>query len=200
PTRRRAVSDFDVTHNLVINYLYEIPSPRSGALWALKNWQWGGIFQTSSGLPFSPLVSGDALGLNSADVFDFADFIGGSGCGSNPTNPQNRFSYIKTQCFAFPNPGTRLGNAGRNSIRGPGLQEFDTSLIKSTHVPKISENFIVQFRAEMFNVANRVNYGTPLKASTFLFSQTGAPISSAGQLTQTSTSSRQVQFAIKLLF
>ncbi len=101
---------------------------------------------------------------------------------------------------AFPNPGTRLGDSGRNSLFGPGLEDLDFSLIKNNRVHALSERLNVEFRAEFFNILNRVNYATPFKASTQLFNQTGSAIASAGALTQTATSSRQLQFALKLVF
>ncbi len=197
PDRRRGVSDYNIPHNVVINALYEFPNPKGRAAWLIGGWQAGGIFQASSGLPFTPLISGDALGLNSADAFDFADRLMTAGCTGNPVNPQNRLHYIKTECFAFPNPGTRLGNAGRNSIYGPGLVDLDFSLIKNT---RLTERLNAQFRTEFFNILNRPNYSTPLKASTQLFNQAGAAIATAGTLTTTATSSRQLQFALKLIF
>ena len=90
-----------------------------------------------------------------------------------------------------------LGSAGRNSITGPGLRNVDITLMKNN---QITERLNAQFRVDLFNIFNFVNYATPLKASTQLFNQAGAPISSAGTLTQTSTSSRQIQFAIKFIF
>ncbi|HYL11488.1 MAG TPA: TonB-dependent receptor [Terriglobales bacterium] len=200
PDRRRGVSDFDVPQNFVVNVLYQLPKFQSTTAWLISGWQLGGIFQASSGLPFTPLVSGDPLGLKSADTFDFPDRLQTSVCSGNAVNPQNRFHYIKTECFVFPNPGTRLGDSGRNSLFGPGLQDLDFSLVKNNPVRAISETFNVQFRAEFFNILNRVNYATPLKASTQLFSQAGAAIASAGTLTQTATSSRQMQFALKVIF
>ncbi len=123
PTRRRGLSDFNIAQNFVGNLTYNLPTYNSAKAWIISGWQIGGIVQVSTGLPFSPLVSGDPLGLNSADPFDFANRLNTPGCSGNPVNPQNRFHYIKTQCFAFPNPGTVLGNAARNSIIGPGAQE-----------------------------------------------------------------------------
>jgi hypothetical protein len=70
-------------------------------------------------------------------------------------------NYIKTQCFSFPSPATRLGNAGRNSLIGPGLSNFDLSLFKNNYIRRISENFDIQFRAEFFNVLNRTNFSPP---------------------------------------
>jgi hypothetical protein len=209
PARRRGISDFLVAQNLVLNYLIELPDlPKSSLAYAttfLNGWQWGGIFQASTGEPFTPLISGDPLNLKSSDVFAFPDRVGGPGCSGNPVNPGKQH-YVKTQCFAFPafDPVTgltRLGNAGRNSIIGPGLADFDTSLIKNTRIPRISESFNLQFRAELFNVLNHVNYATPPKSGTQLFNASGAALTTGGVLVgPTASSARQVQFALKLLF
>jgi hypothetical protein len=74
-------------------------------------------------------------------------------------------------------------------------------LIKNTRFPKISDSFNIQFRAELFNVANRVNYATPPKAGTQLFNGAGAALATGGVLVgPTASSSRQAQFAVKVLF
>jgi hypothetical protein len=211
PDRRRGISDFNVPQNLVINYLIELPNLRKGvpvASTLLNGWQWAGIYQYSVGEPFTPLISGDPLNLHSNDVFAFPDRLTGTGCSGNPVKGVSRFNrqYVNVSCFAFPtfNPVTgltHLGTAGRNSILGPSLIDFDTSLIKNTRVPKISDAFNIQFRAELFNVANRVNYATPPKAGTQLFNGSGAALATGGVLVgPTASSSRQAQFAIKILF
>lgn len=203
PDRRVGLSDFDIRHNLVINALYELPHFQGITNKIFGGWQLGGIFQVSTGLPLTPLISGDPLGLKSADTFAFPDRLLTAGCTGNPVNTQNRLHYIKTQCFAFPTDPTgakqptRLGSSGRNSVTGPGLQDLDFSLIKNTN---ITERLNLQFRTEFFNILNHVNYANPPKASTQLFSASGAALPSAGALTQTATSSRQLQFALKLMF
>lgn len=209
PDRRRGISDFLIAHNFVLNYLVELPNlPRSSPGFAetiLNGWQWGGIVQASTGEPFTPLISGDPLNLKSNDVFAFPDRSFGVGCGGNPVNPGKR-NYVKTQCFSFPSFDptsglTHLGSAGRNSIIGPGLTTYDTSLIKNTRIPHISEAFNVQFRAELFNMLNHVNYATPPKSGTQFFSGSGAPLANGGILVgPTASSARQAQFALKLLF
>ncbi len=212
PIRRRGISDFNVPHNLVLNYLIELPNVRKGVPVApifLNGWQWSGIFQNSAGEPFTPLVSGDPLNLHSNDAFDFPDRLTTpTGCSGNPVRSVTRFNrqYVNTSCFAFPafNPVTgltHLGTAGRNSILGPGLTDFDTSLVKNTMIPKISESFNIQFRVELFNVANQVNYATPPKSGTQLFNAAGAALATGGVLVgPTATSSRQLQFGLKVLF
>ncbi len=212
PDRRRAISDFIVAHNIVLNYLYELPKvSETSPLSALLNgWQWGGIYQFSTGEPFTPLISGDSLSLKSGDAFAFPDRLRGPGCSGNPVksfSATNR-SYVNAACFAFPTFDpvtgyTHLGNAGRNSIIGPSLSEFDTSLVKNTRFSAFSEQLNIQFRAELFNVLNHGNYGPPPKAGTQFFSANGSPLSaaSAGVLVgPAATSSRQAQFALKILF
>jgi hypothetical protein len=96
-----------------------------------------------------------------------------------------------------------LGNSGRNRLYGPGLTTVDFSLFKNTHIPKISETFNVQFRAEFFNVLNHTNFLSPGFLNTFgqnnsLFDFNGSALPTA--LNQTSTTSRQIQLGVKLVW
>ena len=198
PSLNRGLSDFDIRHNAVFNVIWQVPAPRDsvGLHWFASGWQMGGIYQVSSGLPFTPVIGGDPLGLQTSYPFDFPDRIVGVGCESG-VNPGNPGHYIKTQCFTFPNPSTRMGNAGRNSLIGPGLSNFDLSLFKNNYIRRISESFNVQFRAEFFNVLNHSNFSPPLANNT-LFGANGSPVTTAGLITGTSTTSRQIQFALKV--
>lgn len=107
--------------------------------------------------------------------------------------------YINLNCFAVPNPITLLGDAQRNSLIGPGLVDFDFSLIKNNYVKKISENFNVQFRAEFFNILNRANFNPPTDNEA-LFSQSGSPVGGAGLIDSTSATAREIQFALKIIW
>ena len=91
------------------------------------------------------------------------------------------------------------GNAGRNTVVGPGLFEWDASLFKNNYIKRISENFNVQLRAEFFNILNRANFGAPVANET-LFNSAGTPTAGGGELNNTSTTSRQLQFAVKMIF
>jgi hypothetical protein len=202
PRLRRGVSDFDVPRNLAVSGTWELPSP--GSVWKpfrdfAKGWQLGTLLTLSSGLPFTPTIAGDALGLNSSIPYNFPDRLNLPGCG-NPVNPGNPTDYVKLSCFAAPNPPTRLGDAGRNVGRGPGLADWDASLFKNVRVARGSEIFNVQFRFEAFNALNHTNFSPPTSTSLQLFTQALAPIPSAGNLTSTSTTSRQLQFALKVLW
>jgi outer membrane receptor protein involved in Fe transport len=93
------------------------------------------------------------------------------------------------------------GNAGRNTIPGPGLVNLDVSFFKNNPIRKISENFNIQFRAEIFNVLNRANFALPVNPDdTDIFDETGALSDSAGVITSTATSARLVQFALKVIW
>ena len=197
----RGLADFDIRQNLSVNYIWEIPSFTTGprALqWALNGWQWGGILHIASGEPFTPIITGDPLGMK-GDQFDRPDVLSGPGCRGSRVNPGNPLDYIKTQCFAFPNPSARFGDAGRNILIGPGILNLDTSLVRNIGG---SEKFHAQFRAEFFNVLNHTNFASPVATTnnTSLFGANGAPISSAGVLTSTTTTSRQIQFGLKLIW
>ena len=212
---RRGLSDFNVGQNLIINYTWDIPSPKSlsgAAGWALSGWELGGIYQATGGQPFTVILGGDPLGLNNIDPFDFPDRLTGPGCGSL-INPGNVNNYIRLQCFAMPpsqNPPsqanqppnfTLLGNAGRNIINGPGLSNFDLSVFKNNPIKRISESFNVQFRLEVFNIFNRPNFAPPTdNGQNALFDGSGNPIGGAGVLDATTTTSRQIQFALKVIW
>jgi hypothetical protein len=239
PKTSRALSDFNVARTLVVNGLWELPSPKSisgPARFLTEGWQLGVIFTASTGIPFTPTfgTGNDPLGTLSSDDWAYPNRLGGPGCNSltNSGNPNN---YIKTQCFAVPTapsqaffdancdpfpptlqppdptlppvpaPGLQCfnlkGNAGRNILIGPGTTEVDFSVFKNNYIRKISENFNVQFRAEMFNVLNHANFAPPVTPdNTDIFDATGAPTGVAGVLTRTSTTAREIQFAIKVIF
>jgi len=202
PRLNRGLSDFNVAQNLEVNYTWEIGTPKwaSGSKgWVLGGWQIGGVFEASTGVPFTPGIGGDALGVKSTDPsIDVPNLIAGPGCGSL-VNPGNPVSYIKTQCFAVPNPITLRGNLGRNTLIGPGLMNFDFSLFKNNYFKRISDRFNAQFRAEFFNVLNHANFAPPLDNRN-IFNATGSRVDSAGLITSTQTPSRQIQFAVKLIW
>ena len=99
------------------------------------------------------------------------------------------------QCFNL------RGNAGRNIIPGPGLVNLDLSFFKNNPIRRISENFNVQFRAEIFNILNRANFADPpVPNGTDIFDSAGDPNAAGGLLKSTTTPSRQIQFALKLIW
>src|SRR6202166_1599484 len=197
----RGLADFDIRQNLSVNYIWEIPTFTAGPRvlqWALNGWQSGALLHVASGEPFTPIITGDPLGMK-GDQFDRPDVLTAPGCSGSRVNPGNPLDYIKTQCFAFPNPSKRFGDAGRNILIGPGMLNLDTSLFRN--IGNL-EKFHAQFRAEFFNVLNHTNFASPVVPTnnTSLFGANGARISSAGVLTSTTTTSRQIQFGLKLIW
>lgn len=196
----RSLSDFDIPYNAIINALWNVPTSTSfhgPASFALNGWQLGAIFNVHAGVPFTPLVGGDPLGTNDNSPYAYPNRLSGPGCGSAVTG--NPFQYINLNCFSAPNPLTLLGNARRNSLRGPRLTDLDFSLFKNNYIRSISETFNIQFRAELFNIFNHPNFLPPLDNNT-IFDQNGVLIPSAGLIDGTSTTSRQVQFGLKVIF
>jgi hypothetical protein len=220
PRLTRGPSDFNSPRVFTLSYVWDVPTPKSFAGFektALGGWELGGLFTASDGQPFTPFLAGDSLGLNNTDPFGYPDRLSGPGCNSL-INPRNVTNYIKLQCFAVPGaafvngvPYLRLGTAGRNIIPGPGLANFDFSLIKNTHITRISESFNLQFRAEMFNIFNRANFQAPIDNSTIMdpsvagfgivpTNPTVDIVPGAGAIDKTTTTSRQVQFALKAIW
>src|ERR1700730_5972120 len=188
PKSLRGPSDFNVAHTLAINALWAMPTPQSFnglAKAALGGWQMGGIVKYNSGVPTTPIIGGDPMGLGNSGADQFGipnlvpgcdpinhNFIGGaspvyinSNCYTLPTVSVATAALLPYPCSTFPGAATPppagqvycanlLGNAGRNSITGPHLVNVDFSMVKNTAIPRISETFNVQFRAEIFNIFN----------------------------------------------
>jgi hypothetical protein len=99
-----------------------------------------------------------------------------------------------------------LGDAERGILRGPSLGDCDFSLGKDTPVPLLGKQASLQFRTEIFNILNHTNFGMPASATVFngatsvLGAYQQAPLAGVGQITTTVTTSRQIQFALKLIF
>jgi hypothetical protein len=220
---RRGLCDYNVAHVFVGNFIWQAPTPKFGEAvvdYILGGWQLGAIATTRTGTPFTLIMSGDTLGQKSSDPTNFPDRVPGPGC-SNPTNPGS-VSYLKVNCFTppiapasfasvcqpaapsvaavIPNTCMNLfGDNGRNSIIGPGLFTFDFSVFKNNYVPKISESFNIQFRAEFFNIFNRANFQSPLNNKT-IFNNTGVLVGAAGQIDSTTTTARQIQLGLKIIW
>jgi hypothetical protein len=191
-------ASFDVRHATVINATYDLPFGRSDAAhgkqwveWLIGNWQLSGIQTLQSGLPFTPQLSYNPS--NDGDT-------------RNPVRPSlnpnftgqviqgGPNGYFNPSAFVQPLPGT-YGNAGRNILQGPGLVETDLSLTKKF---SFSERWNMQFRSEFFNVFNHTNFNIPNPV--VYASATGGPSPTAGVITSTSTTSRQIQFGFKLMW
>jgi hypothetical protein len=191
-------ASFDVRHAAVINATYDLPFGHGASAkehaWLerlLGDWQLSGIETLQSGLPFTPQLSYNPS--NDGDT-------------RNPVRPSwnpnftgtviegGPNQYFNPSAFIQPLTGT-YGNVGRNIIEGPGLAETDLSLTKKF---SLSERLNMQFRSEFFNLFNRANFNNPNPV--VFASAAGGPSPTAGVITSTSTTSRQIQFGLKLMW
>lgn len=154
-----------------------------------SGWQLNAIVTMLTGFPMTPQVGSNQSGDGDARVPDRPNV---NTAFSGPVIIGKVNQWFNPKAYLLPTPGT-FGNSGRGILRGPGLGTFDLSFFKTT---SISERTRIEFRTEFFNLLNRANFGTP---NPILFS--GGTVSpSAGIITGTATTSRQVQFGLKLVF
>jgi len=155
-----ALCNFDVKHNFVFSYNWMLPFDRlvtSG--WSrkvLEGWSLSGVTNFASGLPITLTEDDDnsLIGANAIPV-DVPNFAGGKVLAD--TNPRHRGIYFNTSLFANEQPG-QFGNSRRRFFHGPGLNNFNVALSKST---KITESKELQLRLEAFNVFNHAQFTNP---------------------------------------
>jgi hypothetical protein len=164
---------------------YEVPFGHG----LLGGWQLNGIVSLLSGFPVTPQVGSNRSGDGDTRNPDRPS-LNPAFTGSVVTRSPNQ--WFNPNAFVLPAAGT-YGNVGRGVIAGPGLADLDLSLFKNF---TIAERFKVQFRSEFFNALNHANFGTP---NAIVFSGTQVS-STAGLITNTATTSRQIQFGLKLIF
>jgi len=174
------LSDFDARHRFVVSAIYELPF---GGNQYVEGWQFAAIVQIQSGNPVN-IVTSNATVNGTANTLR-----------PDVTGPINIIGSVEqwfdTSVFTAVD---HFGNLGRNVVEGPGFNNTDFSIIKDT---KLGEKILAQFRTEFFDVFNHANFGQPGNV-------VGTP--NFGRITNTrfptgeSGSSRQVQFALKLVF
>ncbi len=200
--RNRARTNFDRTHNLQIYGVYELPfgpgkrwANNGLAAWFAGGWQLNGVFSAVSGTPFTVGSAGTSLNApgntQTADqVLPEVKILGKVGRGE---------SYFDPNAFA-PVTAVRFGTSGRNSLRGPGLANFDASLFRDF---RLTERFKLQFRTEVFNVTNTPAFNNPgATASSPTRNPNGSIINLNGytEITSAQATERQFRFALKLSF
>jgi len=194
----RALSLFDSRQRFVLSYVVDLPfgkgkrflpNVQGFADKLVSGWGVNGVTTLQKGFPLNIVASPN-------------NFIFGgnlrpnvvSGCDPMKSGPaQDRLlQYFNTSCFSFPAPYT-YGNASRTDphLRGPGIANSDFALFKKT---PLTERFNLEFRAEVFNIFNRVQFGTPDRTFT-----TNAN-STFGRITTQANTPRLIQMALRLQF
>jgi hypothetical protein len=213
----RGLCYYHAKSSLRVNGLVSLPFHRNQLV---EGWQLTGTVIQNTGLPISVSTGFDQVGYtansgtprpnyapnNSAVTVNGRNY---PACNNNPFLGTADM-WLNPNCYSLQAPGT-LGNAGRNTLIGPGLMDVDFAVLKDTRVPKISEAFRIQFRAEFFNLFNHPQLGQP---NISLFTQgaagactitglgCGSLSPTSGQITSLggNTAARQIQFGLKFLF
>ncbi len=196
----RGLANFDVRNVGVISAVYALPfghskqflTNGSGFGNALASgWTVNSIVTLQSGFPFTPQLSYNPS--NNGDTRNpVRPYVNPSFTGPVILGTVSKW-FNPAAFLAPPNGSGFYGNLGRDTLIGPGLATWDFSLLKDT---PIRERANLQFRAEFFNILNRANFNTP---NAVVFTPTGVS-PTAGVITSTSTTSRQIQFGLKLLW
>lgn len=202
----RSLSSFDIRHNFVVSYDYQLPFDRFGGPNRLvKGWRLSGITRFATGIPVTLVETDDAslLGTGGAGAIslpiDTPNFAGGSvkiGDPRSPTTP-----YFDTSLFtpeaSLLAPG-KLGNSRRRFFSGPGLNNWDMALLKDT---LIREGMNLEFRAELFNAFNHAQFNLPdgnITDTQTVNNDTGR-LQGFGMITS-AKDPRIMQLSLKLLF
>jgi hypothetical protein len=218
----KGLSNFDIRNSAVVNFTYELPVGKnlSGIARQIgSGWELGSITTLASGVPFT-VENAANRSQNQTSGADRADRPNlKAGADSNPTKgvsagctfsaangnrtvvtagtPVGTPTLWFDPCAFEPQPVGTFGNLGRNTLIGPGLRTVD--FLVNKHF-RISEGREVQFRSEFFNVMNHVNLSPPLAATRQIFDNSALLAGSYGQITKTTTPSRQIQFGLKFIF
>jgi hypothetical protein len=199
----------DIAHTWRFNTIYHLPQAALSGIGGtlLNGWWVGGILSAQTGLPFTVTTGGSdrSRSLGAGNLPDLnpgrwnPNIISGTTEGCAGVAPGQKLGtpdlYFDPCAFSL-EPLGFLGNQGRNILTGPGEVTMDFSLVKDTKLGFLGEAGNVQFRAEVFNLLNRANFMWPSRG---VFSAPSATVvSTAGEITRTSTSPRQVQFSLKV--
>jgi hypothetical protein len=194
------LATYDVRNIGAISAVYELPFGRGKAFAkdlrgfanaSVSGWSVNSIVTLQAGFPFTPQLSYNPS--NNGDTRNpVRPFVNPAFSGSAIIGKPSQW-FNPAAFLAPPANSGFYGNLGRDTLIGPGLGTWDFSALKDT---TIHERMTLQFRAEIFNLLNRANFNTP---NLIVFTPTGLS-GTAGAITSTSTTSRQVQFALKLLW
>jgi len=191
----KGLSGNNIAQAFAANYTVDLPGENlQGAMGhILGGWQVGGILTGTTGEQMTILITFDQAGMDAGSVLvQRPDLVPGV----DPFIGDTPRGYLNPDAFAVPQPGF-LGNLGRGTFTGPGRFTFDLSLVKKVQLGE-NESRNLQFRAEFFNLFNNVNFGRP--GTRIFVSPGGRTSGSFGVFRSTVTTSRQIQFALKIAF
>ena len=196
-------SDFDTRHNWVVNVIWELPTPSVAAGAARRLAHVGDLDDAerpaAHGVrdrePLAVAVEPVARRRASART------VRATRPASGPTTPSSARpeQWFNPAAFVLQPAGT-FGNTGRGDLVGPDLRTLDLSLTKNVRWEQLGSGGRVEFRVEAFNILNRANFGIP-ELRAFAGQADGeAPLATFGRISNTITSSRQIQLGVRVLF
>jgi hypothetical protein len=195
PDAEWARAAFDSPHVFAANATWELPAFRNNPV--AGGWQLNAVVSLRSGYPFSPSIA-------TANWSRSGNSAGGTEDRPNVkpgTDPKNVIigdpnRWFDTGAFVL-QPRGYFGDTPRNFLRGPGFANTDLSLVKNQVVAGDTR---IQFRLEMFNVLNRPNFSVPNRQVFAGAAENETPLATAGQVTRTVNTARQIQLGVKLIF
>jgi hypothetical protein len=182
------VTSYDRRHMLTVSHVYELPFGPGKRLandgwvsYLARGWQLSGILRAASGTRFSALADSTPCNCpgngNYADALRPVELLKGAGPGQ---------LWFTTSSFGQPGPN-RFGTAGRNTVLGPGIVNYDVSIFRNFAV---RERMRLELRAEFYNVSNTPHFSNPVN---------NVNAGNFGQITA-SSGEREVQLALRLTF
>jgi hypothetical protein len=227
-TKLPALSAFDFRHNFSTNFVYDLPGRNMTGIAgkAIGGWTLGGLLRFNTGSPLvvsMQLPSPNGVAPTNVDGPSLDLIPGGN---NNPVRKDGRdaeqyFDFdqftIPLVCESLTAPGCAgsttgyfQGNLGSNTLISPGIANLDITFTKNTKLGVLGEGGNLQFRAEFYNILNRVNFDNPVSTQIYLRPRTGANLAAdlatpritpgAGRIDETRNNSRQLQFGLKLIF
>lgn len=212
PKFDKGPSEYDATHQLEFNTTYRLPNISHGFLGRVgSGWWTSNIVSARTGFAFSPTEIG-FLQSNDQNTYggqERPDYVTNANLAAAQALNPNAVVYNKNKVrtgqvgqFYNPNmftpqaPGT-LGNVTRGILRGPDFFDWDTTLAKDTKVGFLGEAGLINLRADFFNILNHPNYAAPVNG---MIVPGGGPNPSAGLISATANTSRQIQVSVRLEF
>ena len=226
---QRGPADYDVRQQLVINGTYDLPLGEGALLdgWQITGIFRGlsGVPFSMLQDGDRPGLNTDATGTQGGQKVDLAPGadIQANPKGGDKTALVDLNSFLSTElvctggslgtsedttrgtCTGSFGAGATtvggfLGTLGRNTLTGDGITTLDLSIIKTTPLTALGENGALEFRAEFFNILNHADFQYPFRNAQIAFNEDGEKVGDAGVSDSTITSSREIQFGLKINF
>lgn len=191
---RKALSDFDSKHALMLSYSYDLPRAAVSALLGtlVNGWQVAGATLLKTGTPFTVMVGADGPGYGNVDglVSERPNLLDPTILGKTIGNPDRATEILRLDRFSCLAPGQMAGTLGRNSFRKGGIANFNLAVSRRHAFGKHAEH-AATLRAEAYNLTNHPQFDAPL----YLLTNP-----SFGKITNTLNNGRVLEIGVNLVY